>query len=43
MPADPAGVTHVGASHVSRDGQSYAYSYAGLARTSDLFVVEGVK
>ena len=44
MPADPAGVIAVSNSPVaiSRDGRSYAYSYA-RAVVSDLFLLGGVK
>jgi hypothetical protein len=41
-PADPAGVMNVGSVHVSRDGQSYAYSYVQQL-TSNLYIVDGVK
>ncbi len=41
MPADAAGVISVGRIVVSRDGGSYAYSYARVT-SSDLYVVEGL-
>ena len=42
IPEDPSGIIGVGPVVVSRDGESYAYSYL-RSLTSDLFVVEGVK
>ena len=42
MPADPAGVISIDWIVVSRDGGSYAYSYARIT-SSDLYVVDGLQ
>ena len=42
MPADPTGVDLMYGVSISRDGQSYAYTYARVL-TSNLFVIEGAK
>ena len=42
MPVDPAGVDSIWGFCISRDGQSYGYTYTRVL-LSDLFIVEGLK
>ena len=42
MPADPAGVDQINGFCISRDSQSYAYSYRRVLM-SELSIVEGVR